>query len=116
MVLQVSLDHADWNGDLLDNDQFRGNTFVIGEVASAPEMWQTIWIPITQAGVGAVLLAPVVWWFAMRMERIMERNTQAVERNTVSNMVSVLNTKRLDEALAAMATKVKEEAEKALQK
>lgn len=65
---------------------------------------------------GAILLGPIVAWFAIRMERIMERNTQAVERNTVSNMVSVLNTKRLDEALAAMATKVKEDAEKALQK
>lgn len=79
-------------------------------------MWQTIWIPITQAGVGAVLLAPVVWWFAMRMERIMERNTEAVERNTVSNMISVLNTKHLDEALSEMARRTKEDAEKALQK
>lgn len=69
-----------------------------------------------QAGIGAVLLGPIVYWFAMRMERIMERNTQAIERNTVSNMISVLNTKHLDEALGVMAEKVKTEAEFALQK
>lgn len=78
------------------------------------EIWQTVWAPVAQSGMGAILLAPVVAWFALRMEKIVERNTQAIERNTISNMVSVLNTKHLDEALAVMADKVKREAEDAL--
>lgn len=88
----------------------------VAQAAVSTEGWQLVWGPITQAGVGAVLLSPVVWWFAMRMERILERNTQAIERNTISNMVSVLNTKHLDEALRAMAEKVKADSEAALQK
>lgn len=75
-----------------------------------------IWTPMLQAGIGAALLGPIIYWFAARMERIMERNTQAVERNTISNMVSVLNTRHLDEALGAMAEKIKNESEEALRK
>lgn len=75
-----------------------------------------LWTPMLQAGIGAALLGPIIYWFAMRVERILERNTQAVERNTVSNMISVINTKHLDEALLSMAEKIKQDAEQALQK
>ena len=88
----------------------------LAQAVQNPEIWQTAWSSITQAGMGAILLSPIVYWFAMRLERILERNTQAIERNTISNMVSVLNTQRLDEGLRLMAERVKSEAENALQK
>lgn len=70
-----------------------------------------LWTPLIQGGIGALLLGPIVYWFAMRFERIVERNTAAVERITIALMVAVLNTKHLDEALRPLAEQQKRDAE-----
>lgn len=75
-----------------------------------------IWKTVASAGIGAILLGPVVAWFAMRLEKILSKLVEAVERNTISNMLSVLNTKHIDDALSTMCEKTKREAEDALRK
>lgn len=59
-------------------------------------------------------MGAIVFWFALRMEKILERLREALERNTNSLMVSVLNTKHLDDALKPLAEKLERESSEAL--
>lgn len=65
-------------------------------------------------GSAAAVLGPIVIWFALRLERILEKLRQAVERNSHALMVSVLNTRHLDDALKPIADQIKSDTAEAI--
>lgn len=71
---------------------------------------------ILQGGTPAAVLGGITIWFALRMEKILERLREAMERNTNSLMVSVLNTRHLDDALKPLAEKLAAESAAAMQR
>jgi hypothetical protein len=78
---------------------------------SVPTEW---FQALLQGGSAAAVLGAIVVWFALRMEKILERLREAMERNTNSLMVSVLNTKHLDDALKPLAEKLERESAEAM--
>lgn len=78
-----------------------------------PAEW---WTPLVQGGSAGAVLGAFCVWFAIRMERILERLREAMERNTNSLMVSVLNTRHLDDALKPLAEKLAAESAAAMQR
>jgi len=80
---------------------------------ASPDTW---WSNILQGGSAAAVLSGVVVWFALRMEKILEKLRDAMERNTNSLMISVLNTKHLDDALRPLAERLERESSEAMKK
>lgn len=78
-----------------------------------PTQW---WAPLVQGGSAGAVLGAMVLWFAVRMEKILERLREALERNTNSLMVSVLNTRHLDDALKPLAEKLERESSEAIKR
>lgn len=74
------------------------------------------WAPLIQGSSAAAVLGGIVVWFALRMEKILERLREAMERNTNSLMVSVLNTRHLDDALKPLAERLERESSEAMKK
>lgn len=58
----------------------------------------------------------MVVWFALRMEKFLEKLREAMERNTNALMVSVLHSKNLDEGLKELAEKIERESAQAMRK
>lgn len=76
-----------------------------------------LWTPLIQGGVGALLLGPVLYWMANIIQIHLEKSREASLLATQGNMVIVLALSHLDnEAIRAMAEKVKKETEDALLK
>lgn len=80
---------------------------------NVPAEW---WQSLLQGGSAAAVSSAMVIWFALRMEKILERLREALERNTNSLMVSVLNTRHLDDALKPLAERLARESEAAIKK
>jgi hypothetical protein len=79
--------------------------FVLAQAQAPPD-----WIhALLQGSSAGAVLAPIVVWGCVRLERILERLREAMERNTNSLMISVLNTRHLDDALRPLAEKLANE-------
>lgn len=86
-------------------------------IAQAPEWWT----PLLNGGSAAAVLGPIVIWFAMRLEKMLEKFQQgieklreATERNSHALMVSVLNTRHLDDALKPIAEQLERDTAEAI--
>lgn len=76
-----------------------------------------LWTPLIQGGIGAVLLGPVLYWMADIIKTHLEKSREASLLMTQGNMVIVLALSHLDnDAIRAMAEKVKKQTEEALLK
>lgn len=79
------------------------------------EISQEDWLQsLLRGGSAAAVLGPTVAWFAFRLEKILEKLREAVERNSNALMVSVLNTHNLDEGLKTLAEKIRDDSGAAL--
>jgi hypothetical protein len=86
--------------------------WIIAQNNIPTEWWQSL----LQGGSAAAVSSAMVVWFALRMEKLLERLREAMERNTNSLMISVLNTKHLDEALRPLAERIERDSAEALKK
>lgn len=79
---------------------------LLDAVQAVPEEWYMALLKSTPT---AAVLGMMCWWFAMRLEKILENFRQAMERNTNALMVAVVNTQHLDDAIKPLAEKLKED-------
>lgn len=83
---------------------------ILAQLAPSPEWWT----PLLNGGSAAAVLGPIVIWFAMRLEKILEKLREATERNSHALMVSVLNTRHLDDALKPIAEQLERDTAEAI--
>lgn len=74
------------------------------------------WLPLVNGGSAGAVLGAAVIWFAFRLEKILDKMREGMERNTKALMISVLNTRNLDDGLKALAEQIQQEATDALKK
>lgn len=70
--------------------------------------------PLIQTGSNTVILAPVVVWLMVRVEKLLEKGRVASERGTHALMVAILSIKHLDEGIRELATKIRDDAKDAI--
>lgn len=83
---------------------------ILAQITPSPEWW----VPLLNGGSAAAVLGPIVIWFAMRLEKILEKLREAVERNSHALMVSVLHSRHLDDALKPLAEQLERESGEAI--